>query len=90
MLLNAVQIQTEGELSESQKAGISAVTGLIGERRVQIGKEGKLLVGSFNPQTGDVLPELPDDTKDKIRDVARLLKVEAMRIDPTTKKSVKV
>ena|GEM_PF-6426241 len=90
MLLNAVAIETGENLTESQKTGVSLVAELIGESHVQIGRDGKLVLTSFNPKTGDAFPELSDDVKEKVRDVARLLKVEATRWDHRKKTAVKL
>lgn len=93
-LLRDVEAKTHGSLTPGQRSGVSLVVGLMGENRVQYtGPEGRgrqLLLASFNTKTGTVLPELSEDAKDRIRDVAKLLETTSERVDPKSRKFVRV
>ena len=94
-LLEVVNARTGGSLSRPQMTGVSVVAELMGKNRVQFDREmppgqGRLLLGNYDTQTGDLLPELDDGTKQRIREVAELLNVEAIRLDPKTERIVRV
>ena len=88
-LLAAVE-KKSGTLDPDAARNVSTVVEQMRTRRVQLDPDGQILLSSFHSQTGAVLPGVSEATKSAIRDVANLLGVQAVHMNPTTRRIEKV